>query len=116
MVHPGERGTRRVGGQGEHGLLVAADVTQELGVRGDAVRRRAGAGGGDGDQLEAAAVHATADGQVQPGPGLGDVGPAGEEGGVVGHVAPRPRLLVLPLREGVRGVRSWLWLDQHEAA
>ena len=85
-------------------------------MRGNAVRRRAGAGGGDGDQLEPAAVHAAADRQVQPGPGLGDVGPAGEEGGVVGHVTPRPCLLVLPPREVVRRVRSWLWLDQHEAA
>jgi len=99
-----------------HGLLVTADVAQEPGVRGDAVRRCAGAGGGDRDQLEPAAVHAPADGQVQPGPRLGNVGPAREEGGVVGHVAPRLRLVVLPLREGVCGVRSCLWLDQHDAA
>ena len=94
----------RVVGHRAHGGFVAGGVPEELRVRGQAVGAAERPRGGDRGQLEQAPVHAAADGQVEVGPGVGDLGPAAEDRRVVGQVAPGLALPGVPAGQVTGGV------------
>ncbi len=94
-----ETRTGRIGGDGAHRRLVAAGITQELGVSGQAIRRPVDPSRRDRGQLEAATVHVPPDRVVELVPGLGDIGPRREGGRVVREVAPRGSLPLVPVSD-----------------
>src|SRR5450759_2963914 len=96
--------------------VVDDDVAKELRVGGEAVGAAQGARRRDRRQLEPASIHTAADREVEVAPGVGDLGPAGEDLGVVGQVSPGGALRLVPGGEVTGGLGLARPVDEHGPA
>src|SRR5450759_743253 len=96
--------------------VVIDDVAKELRVGGAAVGAAQGARRRDRRQLEPASIHTAADREVEVAPGVGDLGPAGEDLGVVGQVSPGGALRLVPGGEVTGGLGLARPVDEHGPA